>query len=90
MIEPLTSTVPFMVIEGNHEYELQINNGSFAAYNARFAVPHEESNSGTSMYYSFNAGGVHFIMIGAYIDYNKTGESFSNFCVFLKPYIELF
>ncbi|KAG0623436.1 hypothetical protein M758_3G174500 [Ceratodon purpureus] len=76
MIEPLTSTVPFMVIEGNHEYEPQINNESFVAYNARFAVPHAESNSSTSMYYSFNAGGIHFIMIGAYIDYNRTGEQF--------------
>lgn len=79
MLEPLTSTVPFMVIEGNHEYELQINNESFVAYNTRFAVPHAESNSGTSMYYSFNAGGIHFIMIGAYIDYNRTSKSVSDF-----------
>lgn len=75
MLEPLTSTVPFMVLEGNHEYEPQINNQSFVAYKARFAVPHAESNSGTSMYYSFNAGGIHFIMIGAYIDFNETSKS---------------
>ena len=39
MMEPLTSEVPMMVIEGNHELETQINNESFVAYKARFAVP---------------------------------------------------
>lgn len=76
MIEPITSTVPFMVIEGNHENEPQINNKTFVAYKARFAVPQAESNSRTSMYYSFDAGGIHFLMLGAYVDYNKTSKSF--------------
>lgn len=76
MVEPLTSTVPFMVIEGNHEKEPQINNQSFVAYKARFAVPQAESNSGTSMYYSFNAGGIHFLMLGAYIDFKNTSEQY--------------
>lgn len=62
-----------MVIEGNHELETQIDNKTFVAYKARFAVPSSESNSGTSMYYSFDAGGIHFVMIGAYINYNRTG-----------------
>lgn len=75
MIEPLTSKVPFMVIEGNHEHELQIENKSFVAYSARFAVPQEESGSGSSMYYSFNAGGIHFVMIGAYTRFDKTSKS---------------
>jgi len=74
MVEPVTSTVPFMVIEGNHENEPQINNKSFVAYKARFAVPQAESNSGTSMYYSFNAGGIHFLMLGAYIDFKNTSK----------------
>lgn len=74
MVQPLSSRVPFMVIEGNHEVETQINGESFVAYKARFAVPHVESGSKTSMYYSFNAGGIHFLMIGAYIDFNRTGK----------------
>jgi predicted phosphodiesterase len=76
MIEPLTSKVPFMVLEGNHEHELQIDNKSFVAYNARFAVPQDESGSGSSMYYSFNAGGIHFVMIGAYTLFKKTSEQY--------------
>lgn len=76
LVEPLASRVPFMVIEGNHEVESQINGESFVAYKARFAVPQSESKSGTNMYYSFNAGGIHFVMIGSYADYNKSSEQY--------------
>lgn len=72
-LEPLTSTVPMMVIEGNHEIEPQAENVTFASYKARFAAPQQESGSGTSLYYSFDAGGIHFIMLGGYMDYNRTG-----------------
>ncbi|CAK8541417.1 unnamed protein product [Lathyrus sativus] len=34
------------------------------------------SGSPSTFYYSFNAGGVHFIMLGAYINYDKTGEQY--------------
>ncbi|KAI5078234.1 hypothetical protein GOP47_0005905 [Adiantum capillus-veneris] len=75
-MEPLVSTVPMMVIEGNHEIESQVENVTFASYNARFAVPHQESGSGSKLYYSFDAGGIHFIMLGGYVDYNRTGEQY--------------
>lgn len=76
-MEPLASKIPTMVIEGNHEIEPQGHGGAvtFASYLARFAVPAEESGSNTKFYYSFNAGGIHFIMLGAYVDYNRTGNS---------------
>lgn len=73
-MEPLTSTIPMMVIEGNHEIEPQAKGTTFAAYQARFAVPSEESGSGSNFYYSFNAGGIHFVMLGGYVDYNRTGK----------------
>ncbi|KAF0898863.1 hypothetical protein E2562_011925 [Oryza meyeriana var. granulata] len=78
-MEPFTSRIPMMVIEGNHEIEPQGQGGSvtFASYLARFAVPSEESGSNTKFYYSFNAGGIHFIMLGAYVDYNRTGAQYS-------------
>lgn len=75
-MEPLISRVPMMVIEGNHEIEPQAENGTFASYKARFAVPQQESGSGTNLYYSFNAGGIHFIMLGGYVDYNRTGHQY--------------
>ncbi|XP_004301530.1 PREDICTED: purple acid phosphatase 23 isoform X2 [Fragaria vesca subsp. vesca] len=76
-MQPLTSRVPMMVIEGNHEIEPQVAGITFASYLARFAVPYEESGSKTNFYYSFDAGGVHFIMLGAYVDYNATGSQYA-------------
>lgn len=73
-MEPLTSRVPMMVVEGNHEIEPQVANVSFQSYLTRFSVPSNESGSNSNFYYSFDSGGVHFIMLGAYVDYNKTGS----------------
>jgi len=72
-MEPLISSVPVMVVEGNHEIEEQAGNKTFVAYSSRFAFPSEESGSSSTFYYSFNAGGIHFIMLGAYISYDKSG-----------------
>jgi len=73
-MQNLVSKVPMMVVEGNHEIEEQAGNLTFAAYSSRFAFPSEESGSSSTFYYSFNAGGIHFIMLGAYISYDKSGE----------------
>lgn len=74
-MEPLVSKVPLMVVEGNHEIEPQAENQTFVAYSSRFSFPSTESNSSSTFYYSFNAGGIHFIMLGAYISYDRSGES---------------
>lgn len=87
-MQPLVSKVPLMVVEGNHEIELQAGNQTFAAYSSRFAFPSEESNSCSTFYYSFNAGGIHFIMLGAYISYDRTGESIA--CLFFSQSFRLF
>lgn len=83
-MENLVSKVPIMVVEGNHEIEAQAGNQTFVAYSSRFAFPSEESGSLSSFYYSFNAGGIHFIMLGAYISYDKSGNvTFSVILIFL-------
>ncbi|KAK4266289.1 hypothetical protein QN277_027235 [Acacia crassicarpa] len=76
-MQPLTSKIPMMVIEGNHEIEPQVDGITFKSYLSRFAVPAEESGSKSNFYYSFDAGGIHFIMLGAYIDYNRTGAQYA-------------
>lgn len=76
-MEPLTSKVPTMVIEGNHEIEPQASGVTFKSYSERFAVPATESGSNSNFYYSFDAGGVHFVMLGAYVDYNQTGAQYA-------------
>lgn len=65
---------PMMVIEGNHEIEPQVAGLTFKSYLTRFAFPSEESGSQSNFYYSFDAGGIHFVMLGAYVDYNYTGD----------------
>lgn len=72
-MEPVTSRIPMMVVEGNHEIEEQIDNKTFASYSSRFSFPSTESGSFSPFYYSFDAGGIHFIMLAAYADYNKSG-----------------
>ncbi|KAG5002305.1 hypothetical protein JHK87_023377 [Glycine soja] len=75
-MQNLVSNVPIMVVEGNHEIEKQAENRTFVAYSSRFAFPSQESGSSSTFYYSFNAGGIHFIMLGAYINYDKTAEQY--------------
>ncbi|KAL1807169.1 hypothetical protein ACET3Z_030237 [Daucus carota] len=75
-MQPLISRVPVMVVEGNHEIELQAGNLTFAAYSSRFAFPSRESKSASTMYYSFNAGGIHFLMLGSYAPYNKSDPQY--------------
>jgi hypothetical protein len=74
-MEPVTSSIPMMVVEGNHEIEEQIHNKTFASYSSRFAFPSEESGSFSPFYYSFDVGGIHFFMLAAYVDYKKSGDT---------------
>ena len=46
-----------MVVEGNHEVEADSAGKKFLAYNARYRVPHQESGSGSPLYYSFDLAG---------------------------------
>ncbi|XP_030507448.2 purple acid phosphatase 15 isoform X1 [Cannabis sativa] len=75
-MQPLISNVPIMVIEGNHDIEPQAENQTFVAYSSRFAFPSEECGSSSTLFYSFNAGGVHFIMLGAYAPYDRTSDQY--------------
>lgn len=75
-MQNLVSKIPIMVVEGNHEIEEQAENQTFVAYSSRFAFPSEESGSSSTFYYSFNAGGIHFVMLGAYIAYDKSADQY--------------
>ena len=71
LVEPQASQRPWMVTQGNHEVEKLpvFHSKPFTAYNARWRMPYEESGSGSNLYYSFNAAGVHVIMLGSYTDF---------------------
>lgn len=88
-MQGLVSKVPIMVVEGNHELEEQVGNQTFVAYSSRFAFPSKESGSSSTFYYSFNAGGIHFIMLGAYIAYNTSGSMIPFTFIILYPFVFL-
>lgn len=75
-MQHLISKVPIMAVEGNHEIEEQVDHKTFVSYSSRFAFPSEESQSNSTFYYSFNAGGIHFVMLGAYIAYNESADQY--------------
>lgn len=75
-MKPLVSKVPIMMVQGNHEIEEQVKNQTFASYISRFAFPSKESRSPSPFYYSFDAGGIHFVVLGAYVAYNKSDDQY--------------
>ncbi|KAL5581023.1 hypothetical protein UlMin_013465 [Ulmus minor] len=56
--------------------EEQIKHQTFVAYSSQFAFPSKESKSSSTLYYSFNAGGVHFIMLSAYTYYDRIARQY--------------
>ncbi|KAK4420253.1 Purple acid phosphatase 15 [Sesamum alatum] len=75
-MQPLISKVPIMMVQGNHEIEEQAQNRTFASYASRFAFPSKESGSSSAFYYSFNTGGIHFIVLGGYVAYDKSDDQY--------------
>ncbi|XP_012071129.1 purple acid phosphatase 15 isoform X2 [Jatropha curcas] len=76
-MQPLLANVPTMVIGGKHEIEQQAEDQIFVAYSYRFAFPSEESGSSSTLYYSFNAGGIHFVILSPYVSYDQTSDQFN-------------
>nr|GMD44442.1 probable purple acid phosphatase 20 [Ipomoea batatas] len=71
LVAPLARRRPWMVTEGNHEYETlpPLHTTPFTAYNARWHMPYEESGSNSNLFYSFDVAGVHVVMLGTYADF---------------------
>lgn len=78
LVQPLASTRPWMVTEGNHEKEsILFFKSGFQAYNARWKMPYEESGSTSNLYYSFEVAGVHIIMLGSYTDSDENSDQYA-------------
>ncbi|KAL5545876.1 hypothetical protein UlMin_005563 [Ulmus minor] len=79
LVEPLSSQRPWMVTQGNHEMEKipLVHTQAFTAYNARWRMPYEDSNSSSNLYYSFDVAGVHVIMLGSYTDFSQGSEQYT-------------
>lgn len=73
-MQPVISNIPIMMVQGNHEIEEQVHDQTFVSFASRFGFPHKESGSPSPFYYSFNAGGIHFVILAGYVAYNKSGK----------------
>jgi len=87
-LQNLSATMPYMVSPGNHEsechsplcvvelkkYGLPLSN--FTAFNQRWHMPSVESGApeGSSMWYSFNYGPIHFVSMNTETDWPGAGE----------------
>lgn len=78
LVQPLASRRPWMVTQGNHDVERigVLHRTPFTSYNARWAMPYEECGSPSNLFYSFEAGGVHVIMLGSYADFGPGSDQF--------------
>jgi len=89
LVEPLAANCPLMVLPGNHEVEQDgappATQTEFMAYQARMAMPAEASGAKEgNLYYSFEIGAVHFIMVNSYGDYNATSAQYKWLAADLK------
>ncbi|CAI0379900.1 unnamed protein product [Linum tenue] len=77
LVEPLASSRPWMVTQGNHEKEsIPLLVDGFASYNSRWKMPYEESESSSNLYYSFEVAGAHIVMLGSYADYDEYSDQY--------------
>lgn len=77
LIEPLASSRPWMVTQGNHEVEtIPLVVDSFRSYNTRWKMPYKESDSDSNLYYSFEVAGVHVLMLGSYADVSRDSNQY--------------
>jgi hypothetical protein len=69
MVQPIVAQFPYMVGPGNHE---DFNN--LTQFIDRFTMPVNEANQGTNLFYSFNLGAMHYIMLNTefFLDPNNT------------------
>lgn len=77
LIEPLASSRPWMVTEGNHDVEgIPLIIDSYRSYNSRWQMPYKESGSDSNLYYSFEVAGVHVIMLGSYANFSENSNQY--------------
>jgi hypothetical protein len=82
LVEPVFANQPLMVLPGNHEIEQEgpapATQTPFLAYQSRFKMPYEDCGAKDgSLYYSFNVGSVHIIMLNSYMDFGPNSDQFT-------------
>jgi len=81
-MENVTANYPYMVCPGNHEASCLVTGSvgcpkgltNFSAYRNRFLMPSLDSGGVENMWYSFDYGLVHFVMLDSETDYKMSPE----------------
>eukprot|EP00854_Cymbomonas_tetramitiformis_P014426 gene14426-17055_t len=86
-VEPLASSVPYMVTPGNHEIQTggdEMNVAYFAQYRNRFTMPRgmysgstdgSDHLRGTDMWHSWNLGPVHFVSYSSEVFFSSSNAT---------------
>ena len=65
-------------LQGNHELEsIDGAPDSFLAYESRWRMPYERSGSKSALYYSYETGPAHILMLGSYAAYGHGSKQVS-------------
>ncbi|CAI5991899.1 unnamed protein product [Closterium sp. NIES-65] len=80
LIQPASSLRPWMMAPGNHEDEEDEgapSSNPFKAYNARWPMPAAASGSPSNLYYSFDSGSIHWVVLSCYSDYSQGSAQYN-------------
>ena len=76
MFEPLSSKVPVMILPGNHDIESTDGMPDYLSFTSRFSTPYLSSGSPSPLFYSFEVGLAHIIMLNSYSDYDRDSAQY--------------
>ncbi|CAI5482846.1 unnamed protein product [Closterium sp. Yama58-4] len=80
LIQPAASLRPWMTAPGNHEDEADEGAPSlnpFKAYNLRWPMPAAASGSSSNLFYSFDSGSIHWVVLSCYNDYSQGSAQYN-------------
>ncbi|CAI5482849.1 unnamed protein product [Closterium sp. Yama58-4] len=80
LIQPAASLRPWMTGPGNHEDEADEgapSSNPFKAYNARWPMPAAASGSSSNLFYSFDSGSIHWVVLSCYSDYYQGSAQYN-------------
>eukprot|EP00899_Mesostigma_viride_P027463 jgi/Mesvir1/7901/Mv11831-RA.1 len=78
LVQPIAGKIPFMTVAGNHEMEIYDDPSEepFLAYLTRWPMPYQPSGSSSSLWYSFDIGPVHCIMLCSYAAFGDESSQY--------------
>ncbi|GAB9470304.1 hypothetical protein Gpo141_00007554, partial [Globisporangium polare] len=80
LVQPVASTMPWMVSAGNHEEEWPCDpkEDRFVAYQTRFRMPYDplDTLQRRNLYFAFRLGMVHVVVLTPYVAFDATSDQY--------------